>query len=378
MNKTNIKLLKPRDGDVKHNGSEPEWRTQPADDVRQSALMRAFNWYNYSFGRKDAKDFVVDFLERKGEKADAKKLRGVHESKFKFTSGWLARMAVVGLELNAHESAVLADEIKTLIALKQETQAEDKKDVAPKQNIQDHLRAKAQECAAELEGMLDEFCAATEIKLNLNNHKPMSIIRGMNVQPAHISVVRDAFASKVAELTLLLEGKDAQLVEGYSHWTKNEQKQVLKFCELVVSDCDSYVQVKKTERKPRAKKKQTPEQITRKLKYLQEFPELKLKSEPATKLAEAAEFYTYDTAKRKLQHYVADSHVGFMTVKNSSIIGFDPSLSVSKTLRKPAEQLKALFSGGKPGARKFFKEIKATEVKLNGRFNENLIILRVW
>jgi hypothetical protein len=67
-----------------------------------------------------------------------------------------------------------------------------------------------------------------------------------------------------------------------------------------------------------------------------------------------------------------------MTVKNNTIIGFDANLSVSKTLRKPADQLKALFAGGKPGARKYFKEIKATEIKLNGRFNENLIILKVW
>jgi hypothetical protein len=37
-----------------------------------------------------------------------------------------------------------------------------------------------------------------------------------------------------------------------------------------------------------------------------------------------------------------------------------------------------LFAGGKPGARKYFKDIKATEIKLNGRFNENLIILKVW
>jgi hypothetical protein len=51
---------------------------------------------------------------------------------------------------------------------------------------------------------------------------------------------------------------------------------------------------------------------------------------------------------------------------------------VQKTLRKPAEQLKELLGGGKPAARKVFKDIKATETKFNGRGNENLIILKAW
>jgi hypothetical protein len=59
-------------------------------------------------------------------------------------------------------------------------------------------------------------------------------------------------------------------------------------------------------------------------------------------------------------------------------VGFDPTLTQQKTLRKPAEQLRALLAGGKPAQRKYFKEIKATEVKFNGRGNENLIILKAW
>jgi hypothetical protein len=50
---------------------------------------------------------------------------------------------------------------------------------------------------------------------------------------------------------------------------------------------------------------------------------------------------------------------------------------VQKTLRKPAEQIKALLSVGAPQARKVFKDIKATDTKFNGRGNENLILLKV-
>jgi hypothetical protein len=111
---------------------------------------------------------------------------------------------------------------------------------------------------------------------------------------------------------------------------------------------------------------------------MKEFDELKLKSEPVTKLVGASEAWLYDTAKRKLIHVMADAHVGTFTIKGSAIIGFDTLTTVQKTLRKPAEQLKAITSVGKPAARKAFVDIKATEVKFNGRGNDNLVILKAW
>jgi hypothetical protein len=70
--------------------------------------------------------------------------------------------------------------------------------------------------------------------------------------------------------------------------------------------------------------------------------------------------------------------LGTFSVKGSAVIGFDPAQTVQKTLRKPAEQLKEITSVGKPAARKAFKDIKSTEVKWNGRGNENLIILKCY
>jgi len=103
-----------------------------------------------------------------------------------------------------------------------------------------------------------------------------------------------------------------------------------------------------------------------------------LKSEAVSKLVGASEAFLFDSAKRKLVYVVADSHLGTFTVKGSAIIAFDTAQTVSKTLRKPAEQLKELLKGGKPAMRKFFKDIEATEVKWNGRGNENLVILKAW
>jgi hypothetical protein len=152
----------------------------------------------------------------------------------------------------------------------------------------------------------------------------------------------------------------------------------VKFAEQVIADCGNYVQIKKVERKPRAKKAVSPEKLASKFKFLKEFAELKLKSEAPAKLVGASEAWLYDTKKRKLIHVVADTHAGSVSVKSSSIVGMDTVQSQQKTLRKPAEQLKALLAGGKPASRKYFKDIKATETKYNGRGNENLIILKAY
>jgi hypothetical protein len=193
-----------------------------------------------------------------------------------------------------------------------------------------------------------------------------------------ISTVSRVWLLRLEEFNEVLAGKDPQLVEGYSHLTKIQLRNCVKFCETVINDCNSYVQIKKVERKPRAKKAVSPEKLTRSFKFLREFADLKLKSEPVTKLVGATEAWLYDTAKRKLIHVVADSHVGTFSVKGSAVIACDAQQTVQKTLRKPAEQLKAVIGVGKPAARKAFAAINATETKWNGRGNDNLIILWAW
>jgi hypothetical protein len=103
-----------------------------------------------------------------------------------------------------------------------------------------------------------------------------------------------------------------------------------------------------------------------------------LVSEHPTKLLARSEAWLFDEKKRKLIHVVADPHIGTFTIKNNSIIGFGTSETTQKTLRKPAEQIKALLAGGKPASRKYFKEIRATETPFNGRGTENLVILKTW
>ena len=381
MAKSNeIKRLNPKGAETKYVGFEPEWKFQPTEENRVSSFANAFQWYNYHYGKKDAKDMLCHYLEHNHRAKDAKLMRGIPDSQIRVTPAWVCRMTLLGLVLNEHEQGIVDEQISQMLRAKQEikrAQSEVDADTAvAKLTIQDHLREKISECCGELEGMFDDFVVAGA-KMSAD-FSPIKLMRGMNISPNMINTVSAVWERRLTEFNEVLEGTDADLVEGYSHLTKIQLKNCVKFCETVINDCNSYVQLKKVERKPRAKKAVSPEKLTRKFKFMREFDELKLKSEPVTKLVGASEAWLYDTAKRKLIHVMADSHIGTFTVKGSAIAGFDTLTTVQKTLRKPAEQIKAVTGGGKPAARKAFAEIKATETKYNGRGNDNLIILWAW
>jgi hypothetical protein len=375
-----IKPLNPKGAETKYVGHEPEWKVQPEEHNRISAFSKAFAWYNYHYGKKDAKEMLCQYLEINGRAPDARTMRGIPDSQIRLTPAWVCRMTLVGLVLNEHEQGIISEQIAGMLKVKQEAKR-DKAElaaegVAAKLTIQDHLREKVSECAGELEGMFDEFVRAGA-KMTAD-WKPIAQIRGMNISPNMVGTITDIWKIKLAEFEEVIEGTDADLIEGYNHLSKNQIKQCVKFIEQVIADCGSYVSIKKTERKPRAKKAANPVKVVAKFKYLREFEELKLKSVAATDLINASEAWLYDTAKRKLIHVVADSHLGTFTVKGSAIIAYDAAQTVAKTLRKPQEQLKSIVGAGKPAARKAFGDIKATETKWNGRGNENLIIIKSW
>lgn len=371
------KPLHPRSADTKYTGNEPEWRLQPEPEARQGALISAFTWYNYHYDKKTVKELIIDWLVRNDRQRDAKDFGRVPESTIRNVIGWLCRMNTMGLALTESELLTVDDAIKkhldSVRAVKDVIkQAEDS---VAKPNIQDRLREKAIEAAGEIDGMYDDMILAG-VKMSAD-YKPITVLRGMNIAPQMMSEIVEQWKRRLAELEEVAAGKDAQLVEGYGNFGKIQVKNLIKFAEQVIADCGSYVQIKKVERKPRKKKPVSPERLTQKFKYLAEFDELKLKSQPVTSLVNAQEAWLYDTKKRKLVYVVADTHAGSFTVKNNNLIGFDPTNSVQKTLRKPAEQIKALLQGGVAQHRKYFKDIKATEVKFNGRGNENLILLKI-
>jgi len=371
--KTTAQKVKVAAAEAKYVGNEPVWESQPADESRMGALVSAFNWYNYACDKKQAKEMLLTYLKDQNRLSDFKVIKGVADSGLHLTTAWLARMSTQGLVLNPDEIERINIEVQRHKENKFEVQEENTDEVKPKgPTIQERMLEKANEAAGELEGILDSFI------LNgckpVKGENPIDVLKIANILPQHISVITEVWEAKLAEFRAAHAGDEA-VAEYYAGYGKIELRNLVKFAEQVIADALSYVQFKKVSKTPRRKKPVPPEKVVAKLKYMKEFGDIK--SEKPVKILGAKEMFVYNTKNRKLQYYVADQHAGSLYVKNNAIIGFDPIASVSKTLRKPDEQLKELMKASKPNSRKIFTDIRAVEAKLNGRFNENLIILRI-
>jgi hypothetical protein len=373
--------LNPRDPDTKYTGGEPLFLEQPAPEARMGMLVQSLNWYSRFFDRKTSKELIIEFAAARGVSAkDIKTLRSVHERQFNISLGWLARMGMRGLVHTEAELTKIGDHLKSLIAaaivVEEVAVAEQPKTARP--NVQEIMREKAQQAAGDIEGLLDAY-------LTTGNPQPqdlniVGLLTEYNILKQHANIITDIWDRRKQELLLVQDGNDADLKEGYSQYGKIAIRNIIKFCDAVLAGVASYVSVKKTNAKPRKRKPVPVERQVAKVKYLKTFKDdaskLDLVSVHPSKIVGATEVWAYDTAKRKLHYYVADSHVGTLAVKGTTILGFDATQSGMKTLRKPAEVLKKLLSAGKPAARKLFKEINAVQATPKGRINSDMIILK--
>lgn len=374
-----IKALNPRDQDTKYMGDEPFFALQPDPDRRTTALTYSFTWYNRFYGKKDAKELLAQYLEHNNRESQAKILRKVDEKEFLMTLCWLARMTLRGLVLNEHEEATLENEITRLLKLVNNVKVVEKVEEekpSNRPNVQEIMREKAKDAAGELEGVFDEYYVEGK-----TSQKTVDIVAKYNVMPQHIPIIVEIWKKKLSEFEELSETTDKELKEAYGNLGKVQLRNMIKFIEQVLSDLNSYISIKKASKAPRKRKAVPIEKVVAKLKYLKEFKDpvnkLELISVHPTKLHGSSEAWVYDTAKRKLHHYIADEYSKSFTVKGNTIIGFDTNKSEIKTLRKPGEQIKEVM-GSKPAARKFFDGIKAVATTPNGRFNENMIILKAF
>jgi len=248
-------------------------------------------------------------------------------------------------------------------------------------NIQELMRERASEACGEIEGLTDEFINAGCPKDFPTRDKVLGFLNEQKVLPQHLGGYIKYWENVKAEYEGAKLGKDTDLKESYSRYTRTQINNKIKFATQIIDDLNAYIAIKQATRVARPKKAVPVEKIVSKLKYLKVFndPTLKLNltSVSPTKLHNCQEAWVYDTAKRKLHHYVADSYSQCLTIKGNTLLGFDKKESGVKTLRKPAEQIKEVM-GSKPAARKFFNDIKAVATIPNGRFNESMVILKAF
>ena len=171
-------------------------------------------------------------------------------------------------------------------------------------------------------------------------------------------------------------GSDDQVTEAYRHLSKRQVKACTEFLNTLIAEAGKYANFKKANRKPRAKKQKPAGEQVAKMKYLKSFPDLKLESVVAAQIIGAQQLWVYNVKNKKLGVYNAVGASGF-SVKGTSLQGYDPDTSVQRTLRKPAEVIPAMMKAGKIALRRILSDLSTTETALNGRFNDDILLLRV-
>jgi hypothetical protein len=352
----------------------------------------AMKYYRMETSGKELKAKVIDWMGKNGyDKKTIASFKKTKDNRCSLTVGSIAACLLKGMQStrpdfnNGRDTATwLGAEIAKIIDEGKNDIDEDAVKAAADANkavvyvptIQERTREAAMKMTEEIENAYESYQTDPEA-FDPKAFKVLNLLKSQQAKAAHARIIRDFYARDLAELEELASGNgDEQLKEGYKHRSRKQIKNFIQFLTEVQTACTMLMQEAKVNKKPRKTKTVPAEKVVGKLKYMKTNEPLKLVSVGPADILGAGELWVYNTKTRKLGKYVA-AEFNTLSVKGTSIVGFDENKSIQKTIRKPEEKLKEFKAAGKIALRKFLDDINATDTKLNGRTNEDTILLKV-
>ena len=368
----------------------PKWDTCEAMNADQ--FMRHFHgamsYYRMEFSGKDLKPAVIKWMTTIGcTKEDIAAFKRTKDNRCNITMGAIASCLLRGMPAVREDfnkgrdtTAWLRNEIVQIVAQGKDDVDEEAvvevKSTVVQPTIQERVRESAMRMTEEIEDAIEGFQTDPE-NFDPKAFKMLNLLKGKEVKAAHARIIKSFYERDLNELLELASGKaDEQLKEGYSHRSKKQVKNMIAFYQEIAMACDMLAQEAKVNRAPRKTKAVSKDKLVAKLKFMKTNEPLKLVSINPVDIIGAGELWIFNTKTRKLGRYVA-SEFNTLNVKGTTITNFDEFKSVQKTIRKPEEKLKEFKAAGKIALRKFMDEINATDTKMNGRINEETILLKV-
>lgn len=374
--------------DEKYTGTEPKWDYDRAlifsNEEFDHHLRKSFRYYNYYYGPKDLKKYVVAWLrQHEGDK-------GVHvldrttidlyarsaDHLTPFTVCALIKAHEQGMPLRDRHVEYILDAVKRVLLLKADDDEEEvKKETKPEAKIptiQDRMNEVAKKHILYFEILEDGLFAGENI-----DPKAYEYLVKNSVPQALISKIQAVFEPRYNEFKEARKGEDQQLKEGYSHYKAADFKRCEAFYDKLFQDLGAYNQTKRATKKAAVRKPPQKEKLVKSLKYLKQDTALKIVSINPVDIVGAELLWVYNVKNRKIGRYVAEAMGGVLGVKGTTITGYDANKSTQKTLRKPEESIKQFLSASKVELRKYIENIRTTEITLNGRINADTILLKV-
>ena len=330
----------------------------------------AMVWYTEHTDDKKRRKFAIEHFAKLNRKNEVLALNKASDFDVR-QIGIMCRLLAIGNTLSDAHMALLESRVAILVA-KHEDIKEVKKAVAvtaPVVSIQERMDEKARELAGEIEGAIDDYIMSK----GKETFSAKNYLLAQSVSAPIAKRIGDSFVKLYNELADAINEEDKQLVEGYSNFTKRELKAFHKFVGEIVDDCQQMIQTAKADRVPRKRKPQPASKIVGKMKYMREFAELGLKSIKPETIIGSSEVWYYNTKYRRVGVYKGEGG-NPLSVKGTTIIGFDVKESQQMTLRKPEEFFKGL-SLGKRALNGALKKLTTKPSAPNGRINEECILL---
>ena len=371
----------------------PSWVGCEAWDENQFLryFHSAMKYYRMESSSKELKAKVIDWMGKNGyDKKTIASFKKTKDNRCSLTVGSIAACLLKGMQSTrtdfnngrdtatwlGAEIAKIIDEGKNDIDEEAVKAAEADKPAVYTPSIQERTRDAALLMTEEIEDAYESYQTDPEA-FDPKAFKMLNLLKGKGAKAAHARIIRDFYARDLAELNELASGAgDEQLKEGYKHRTRKQIKNFIAFLQEIESACNMLMQEAKVNKKPRKTKAVSKDKLIAKLKFKKTDEPLKLVSVNPADIIGAQELWVFNSKTRKLGKYVAEEFKE-LGVKGTTITGFSEMKSVQKTLRKPVEQLAAFKAAGKVVLRKFLEDINAVDTKMNGRLNEETILLKV-
>lgn len=365
---------------------EPDWTKlskASTEEKKVASFKHADFFVHYEIDNKSKASAMKLWIKEDSgwDKVEQKKINKLPDYYFG-TAGKIAFMAKkLGYIPAAHKEYIEGQRLLWVNAsdnLVEEKEDDEPKNIKPKVSIQTRMAEQVGPLCGEWEAILDLITGGG---FDLAKFDPFNEMRSYEsglIKPNHAKIIKDSFANDYSEAIEVVKWKDDDIKEAFSHLTAKTRKAYLAFYEKINTACDTYIITGKAQRKTRKPKAVSKERLVTKLKYKLNDSDLGIASINPIELIDSQEVWVYNTKTRKIGVFYKDDLTTGMTVKGTTLLGFNETTSRQRTLRKPAEHLKDFKGNARTKYKKAFNALTTSDIKMKGRLNEHIIILKAF
>jgi hypothetical protein len=395
----------PSISDFKIYGEEPTWNLKFTDEVDRSiAIGKALNWYNYMSDCKDHKKWLIEYLHKFNySKEIIENISKIPADQtdvnsydipncIGFKTGTIARMVTMGAPLNAQDVDMLERGISALNVRGANTAQQ----VANKPNVQKHIDDNFSKIVEYLEFKCDDILQSSSVADCITQNSLDRSIKSLarsgksetftnkevgdyiaGVKSIYCKRIIDHYTPIYDEICNAISGKDQELMEAYSSYSRYTLNNVKQLMLQIINECKNRIN---TEPKPiivRKRRRKPSTEIVKKLKYRKDDTEIGIVSILPSKIVESQKLVVYNSKLRTVTIYEAASSQG-LSVKGTTIINYDEKKSRTKKLRKPKEFFAKVHNKGIRAFRSAFDAVRSVEKPAKGRINPDVVLYGVY